>query len=161
MTVSMLTSCSKNQVLQWNGSSWACSNAGAGTVTGVTAGTDLTGGGTGGSVTLNLDTTKVPQLAASNSFTGNQTLNASGGTVLNVTQTASSGTSYGINATTRANTDGNAAIISSALASAEVYEDYRDTFPATAKLAPESLDRSARSGCSGQLSERLWSGSLG
>jgi len=31
---------------------------GAGTITGVTAGTDLTGGGTSGSVTLNLDTTK-------------------------------------------------------------------------------------------------------
>ena len=87
----------------------------------MTAGTDLTGGGTGGNVTLNLDTTKVPQLAASNSFTGNQTLNANGGTVLNVTQTAASGTSYGINATTRANTDGNAAILGSALASAAVY----------------------------------------
>src|SRR5580704_17412171 len=31
-------------------------------VSGVTAGTDLTGGGTGGNLTLNLDTTKVPQL---------------------------------------------------------------------------------------------------
>lgn len=48
--------------------------AGAGTITGVTAGTDLTGGGTTGSVTVNLDTTKVPQLAASNTFTGNQTI---------------------------------------------------------------------------------------
>jgi len=121
VTVSMLTSCSKNQILQWNGGTWACSNAGTGTVTGVTAGTDLTGGGSGGSVTLNLDTTKVPQLAAANTFTGNQTLNANGGTVLNVTQTAASGTSSGINATTRANTDGNAAILGSALASAEVY----------------------------------------
>jgi hypothetical protein len=121
VTVSMLTSCSKSQILQWNGSTWACSNAGTGTVTGVTAGTDLTGGGTGGSVTLNLDTTKVPQLAGSNTFIGNQTLSASGSTVLNVTQTASSGTSYGINATTRANTNGNAAILGSALASAAVY----------------------------------------
>jgi hypothetical protein len=40
-------------------------------VTGVTAGTDLTGGGTGGALTLNLDTTKVPTLgASSNAFTG-------------------------------------------------------------------------------------------
>src|SRR5262249_465392 len=46
-----------------------------GTITGVTAGTDLTGGGTTGSVTLNLDTTKVPQLAAANTFTGQQTIN--------------------------------------------------------------------------------------
>jgi hypothetical protein len=48
---------------------------GAGTITGVTAGTDLTGGGTSGTVTLDLNTTKVPQLAASNTFTGNQTVN--------------------------------------------------------------------------------------
>jgi hypothetical protein len=40
----------------------------------VVAGTDLTGGGTAGGVTLNLDVTKVPQLASSNSFIGNQTV---------------------------------------------------------------------------------------
>ena len=48
----------------------------------VGAGTDLTGGGPvalGGSVTLNLDTTKVPQLAAANIFTGNQTVNGNVG----------------------------------------------------------------------------------
>ena len=44
-------------------------------VTGVTAGADLTGGGTGGALTLNLDTTKVPLLSAGNTFTGNQTVN--------------------------------------------------------------------------------------
>jgi len=49
--------------------------AGAGTITGVTAGADLTGGGTSGTVSLALDTTKVPLLAAANSFTGNQTAN--------------------------------------------------------------------------------------
>ena len=43
---------------------------GAGTITGVTAGTDLTGGGTSGTVTLNVDTTKVPQLNVNNSFNG-------------------------------------------------------------------------------------------
>ena len=48
---------------------------GAGTITGVTAGTDLTGGGTSGNVTLNLDTTKVPQLNTANTFNGNQTVN--------------------------------------------------------------------------------------
>jgi hypothetical protein len=41
-------------------------------VSGVTAGTDLTGGGTGGVVTLNLDTTKVPQLKSNNIFSGTQ-----------------------------------------------------------------------------------------
>ena len=43
----------------------------------VTAGTALTGGGAvalGGSTTLNLDTTQVPLLNASNTFTGSQTL---------------------------------------------------------------------------------------
>jgi hypothetical protein len=39
-------------------------------ITGVLAGTDLTGGGTSGTVTLNLDTTKVPTLAGANNFTG-------------------------------------------------------------------------------------------
>lgn len=47
---------------------------GAGTITGVTAGSDLTGGGTSGKVTLNLDTTKVPQLNAANAFSGNQSI---------------------------------------------------------------------------------------
>jgi len=44
----------------------------------VNAGTDLLGGGVvslGGSTTLNLDTTKVPQLATANTFTGDQTVN--------------------------------------------------------------------------------------
>jgi len=44
-------------------------------ITGVTAGTDLTGGGTSGNVTLSLNTAKVPQLATANTFTGNQTVN--------------------------------------------------------------------------------------
>jgi hypothetical protein len=44
----------------------------------VSAGTDLTGGGPvvlGGSTTLNLDTTKVPQLGTPNSFAATQTVN--------------------------------------------------------------------------------------
>jgi hypothetical protein len=69
-----LKACGANQVLQYLGGAWTCSNAGAGTITGVTAGTDLTGGGASGTVTLNLDTTKVPQLAAANTFTGTQTI---------------------------------------------------------------------------------------
>lgn len=44
-------------------------------VTGVIAGTDLTGGGTGGLLTLNLDITQIPQLNFANTFTGNQTVN--------------------------------------------------------------------------------------
>jgi hypothetical protein len=45
---------------------------GTSTITSVTAGTDLTGGGSSGKVTLNLDTTKVPQLNSANVFVGNQ-----------------------------------------------------------------------------------------
>ncbi len=72
LNLSLINTCSSKQILQWNGTAWACANAGTGTITGVTAGTDLTGGGTGGTVTLNLDTTKVPQLIANNIFTGSQ-----------------------------------------------------------------------------------------
>jgi hypothetical protein len=75
LNLSLTNTCATNQVLQWNGSAWACAAVGAGTISSVTAGTSLTGGGTSGAVTLNLDTTKVPLLAASNTFTGNQTVN--------------------------------------------------------------------------------------
>ncbi|HEY6272301.1 MAG TPA: glycosyl hydrolase family 28-related protein [Terriglobales bacterium] len=77
LTLSLLTSCSNGQILQWNSttSTWACTTvSGTGTITGVTAGTDLTGGGTAGVVTLNVDTTKVPQLATANTFTNSQTV---------------------------------------------------------------------------------------
>jgi hypothetical protein len=47
--------------------------SGTGTIKGVEAGADLTGGGTSGTVTLNLDTTKVPLLAANNAFSGSNT----------------------------------------------------------------------------------------
>lgn len=39
-------------------------------ITGVTAGTGLTGGGTSGNVTLNLNTGLVPLLASNNAFAG-------------------------------------------------------------------------------------------
>jgi len=66
-----------------------------GTITNVKAGTDLLGGGTSGIVTLNLDTTKVPQLATANSFTGNQkvsgTLSATSSAGTGVAGTSGSG----------------------------------------------------------------------
>ena len=49
----------------------------AGTITGVTAGTALTGGGTSGKVTLSVDTTKVPLLASANHFTASQSVTGS------------------------------------------------------------------------------------
>ena len=59
------------------------SGGGGGTISGVTAGTALTGGGTSGNVTLNVDITKVPLLAnSSNAFGGNvSALSFSGTTV--------------------------------------------------------------------------------
>ena len=62
---------------------------GDGTITGVTAGTDLTGGGPTGDVTLNLDTTKVPQLKAANTFTGNQTITGNLSDTGNISSTGS------------------------------------------------------------------------
>jgi hypothetical protein len=50
---------------------------GPGSITGVTAGADLIGGGTTGAVTLNLDTKKVPLLASANTFAGTQTFSGS------------------------------------------------------------------------------------
>jgi hypothetical protein len=73
-----LRSCAANQILKFSGTVWNCSSVGAGTITAVKAGIDLTGGGTAGNVTLNLDTTKVPQLAAANTFTNNQIIRGTG-----------------------------------------------------------------------------------
>ena len=65
-------------------------------VTGITAGTDLTGGGTGGVLTLNLDTTKVPRLAAVNTFTGAQTVNGNVAIIATGTTLTASGGSTGM-----------------------------------------------------------------
>jgi hypothetical protein len=53
-------SATNGQVIQFNGTNWVPANlSGGGTISGVTAGTGLTGGGTSGSVTLNLANTTV------------------------------------------------------------------------------------------------------
>jgi len=114
-----LKPCTANQILQYSGTAWNCAAAaGTGTITGVTAGTDLTGGGTSGTVTLNVDTTKVPQLKAANSFTGNQnitgnlvatgsiagqTANFAANNTTQVVSVTQSGTGAGIVASTSAN----------------------------------------------------------
>jgi len=56
LNLSLVNSCATNQVLQWNGSAWACSSAGAGTVTSVGSGAGLTGGPITGSGTLSVAT---------------------------------------------------------------------------------------------------------
>ena len=61
-TLSLVTSCSSNQILKWNGTAWACAadNAGgSGTVTSISAGTGLTGGTITGSGTIGLGNTSV------------------------------------------------------------------------------------------------------
>ncbi len=75
------------------GQTFPGTGTGNGTITGVTAGAALTGGGSSGAVTLNVDTTKVPLLAASNTFTGNQTINGN----LGVSGTASAGIVNAVN----------------------------------------------------------------
>ena len=93
-----LTGCAANQVLKYNGTSWACAATGTGTITGVTAGTDLTGGGTSGNVTLNLNTAATnalyAQLGAANTFAANQTVDGT------ITASSSGTTIYGITSST-------------------------------------------------------------
>jgi len=74
LNLSLLTSCAANQVLRWNGTAWACSSSGTGTVTSVGSGLGLKGGPITGSGTLSIDTTTVPLLNAANTFTGNQSV---------------------------------------------------------------------------------------
>jgi TGF-beta propeptide len=111
LNLSLTNVCAANQVLQWNGSAWICASVGTGTITGVTAGTDLTGGGTSGNVTLSLNTSATnalyAQLAASNTFTGAQTINnntfitgANSAGVLQVTNTLTSGSAPAVSGTT-------------------------------------------------------------
>jgi len=69
-----LKPCTANQILQFSGSVWACASAGTGTVTSIATGLGLTGGPITGSGTLSINATVVPQLGASNTFTGNQTV---------------------------------------------------------------------------------------
>jgi len=77
LNLALTNSCATNQVLQWNGSSWACAAVGTGTVTNVSSGTGLLGGPITGSGTLSLNTAMVPLLNTPNTFNGNQAVNGS------------------------------------------------------------------------------------
>jgi hypothetical protein len=60
-----------------SGQTFPGTGSGNGTITGVTAGSGLTGGGASGNVTLNLNTGTIPTLAANNTFTGSDIFSAS------------------------------------------------------------------------------------
>ncbi len=82
-----LKPCAANQILQYTGTAWVCvAAAGTGTITGVTAGTDLTGGGTSGNVTLNLNTAALnsayAQLGVANTFAPQQVIQGNGASAI-------------------------------------------------------------------------------
>jgi hypothetical protein len=85
-SLGLTSSCGNGQILKWNGATWACAtdNNSGGTVTSVGSGLGLTGGPITASGTLSIDTTKVPQLNAANTFTGNQSISGNLSTTGNV-----------------------------------------------------------------------------
>jgi len=82
-----LKSCSANQILEFVSGAWTCVAIPVGTITGVTAGTGLSGGGSSGNVTVSINTSVVPQLAAANSFTNTNSISVSSGDDLDLTNT--------------------------------------------------------------------------
>ncbi len=60
-----------------SGQTFPGGSGGSGTITGVTAGTGLSGGGTSGNVSLKVNTAVVPTLTGNNTFTGTDTFVAS------------------------------------------------------------------------------------
>ena len=109
LKLGLLTTCASGQVLEWNGSGWACATAaGSGTVTKVASGAGLTGGPITGSGTLSIApggvtnamlATSYAQLGVANTFTGNETVNGivtASSSAFGVTGTATTTTGIGV-----------------------------------------------------------------
>ncbi len=148
-----------------------CITAGVGTIAGVTAGTDLTGGGTTGAVTLNLDTTKVPTLAsAANVFSGSITASsfsgngstltslspanlASGTAGISITGNAATATTAG--SATTATTAGNATNLGGVAASNYARLDVGNSFNGNQSVAGNLTATGSLSGASAALTGPL------
>lgn len=74
-----LKPCAASQVLQFSGTVWNCSNAGTGTITGITtaAGSGLAGGGTSGTLSLS-----IPAAGVTNAMLAHSSLTVTAGTGL-------------------------------------------------------------------------------
>jgi hypothetical protein len=75
-----LKACAAGQILEFTGGAWTCVAIPVGTVTSVGSGLGLTGGPITGSGTLAINTSIVPQLAATNAFTNTNSFSVSSST---------------------------------------------------------------------------------
>jgi len=82
-----------NQIQYYNGSAWVAND---GDISGVTAGTGLTGGGTAGTITLNVDTTVVATTSNTLTLT-NKTISGSSNTISNIANSSLTNSSITIN----------------------------------------------------------------
>jgi len=120
--LSLINSCGSGQVLQWNGTVWACATVSASAgVTSVTAGTGLTGKPSNpitSSGTLAIDPTVVPQLGAANTFSATQTI--IGNTSTQIVSITQNGAGNGLVASTPSTTSLTGAVVGTATGSGEV-----------------------------------------